>query len=313
MTRESIRDGLAYLVQKDPCFKHVLQLIGPPTMLLSLIGKELPDAFTTLAQTICHQQLSLKVCQRMFQRLLDLCGDREVKTLDPERVLAAKPEKIREVAQLSFRKISYIQQMAEKFARKELSSQFFAEASDEEVRSALMTSTGIGEWTAEMFLIFQLQRHGAYIYGDVAFQKALRMVYNLRAPPDVTKYCEVSWSPTRAQMELCVRRWGPYSTIASLYMLRLADNENSAIFLPDELGTNIDVSPTLELECDSGMEHVAQGRRGRKRRLSAASASDEVSKFGVDLNRKVLYSNQSSHHQAFEGKLNPTISVLDIT
>merc|ERR1712178_93903 len=110
----------------------------------------------------------------MFERLLELCGNRRLKLLDPATVVATKAEKIREVAQLSFRKISYIQQLAERFHRGDLSSDFFTEASDQEVRSALLSLPGIGEWTAEMFLIFQLQRHGAYIYGDVAFQKALR-------------------------------------------------------------------------------------------------------------------------------------------
>jgi DNA-3-methyladenine glycosylase II len=286
-------------------------------MLLSLIGKDVPDAFTTLAQTICHQQLSLKVCQGMFKRLLELCGNRELKLLDPDRVASAKPEKIREVAQLSFRKINYIQKLAERFISGDLTSSFFSEASDQEVREALSSLVGIGEWTTEMFLIFQLQRHGAVIYGDVAFQKALRMVYDLRPPPEVTRYCEVAWSPTREQMQECVMRWGPYSSIASLYMLRLADNENSAIVLPDlEYAYPSTENVVIDIEeTEDRTSPPEEESRKRKKTNSDSSRrydqSSKLAKFNMDLNKaspstdmKPTTFNKLSHNSD---------TVLDIT
>ncbi|CAJ1386384.1 unnamed protein product [Effrenium voratum] len=232
MTRQSVQMGVGYLIQNDERFRHVVQLIGPPTGILELLGKGRPDPFTTLVQTVCHQQLSVKVCQAMFQRLLGLCGNRDTKVLHPQRVLAESADKIREVAKLSYRKIEYIQKIAERFQDGTFDSEVFEQASDDELRSRLTQLPGIGEWTLEMFLIFQLHRHGGIPYGDVAIQSAMKMIYNIAPPADVTAKNEVSWMPSRAQMEAFAKRWGPFGSIASLYLLRVADNVN-AVFLPD--------------------------------------------------------------------------------
>ncbi|CAJ1413297.1 unnamed protein product, partial [Effrenium voratum] len=147
MTRQSVQMGVGYLIQNDERFRHVVQLIGPPTGILELLGKGRPDPFTTLVQTVCHQQLSVKVCQAMFQRLLGLCGNRDTKVLHPQRVLAESADKIREVAKLSYRKIEYIQKIAERFQDGTFDSEVFEQASDDELRSRLTQLPGIGEWT----------------------------------------------------------------------------------------------------------------------------------------------------------------------
>lgn len=232
MTRQSVQLGVGYLIQNDERFRHVVQLIGPPTGILELLGKDRPDPFTTLVQTVCHQQLSVRVCQGMFERLLGLCGNRDTKVLQPERVACESCDRIREVAKLSYRKIEYIQKIAQRFLDGTLSGEVFEEASDDELRQRLTQLPGIGEWTLEMFLIFQLHRHGGIPYGDVAIQSAMKMIYNIAPPAHITAKNEVSWMPTRPQMEIFAKRWGPFGSIASLYMLRVADNVN-AVFLPD--------------------------------------------------------------------------------
>eukprot|EP00439_Symbiodinium_sp_Y106_P035592 s5021_g4.t1 len=232
MTRQSVQLGVGYLIQNDERFRHVVQLIGPPTGILELLGKDRPDPFTTLVQTVCHQQLSVRVCQGMFERLLGLCGNRDTKVLQPERVAVESCDRIREVAKLSYRKIEYIQKIAHRFLDGTLSGEVFEEASDDELRHRLTELPGIGEWTLEMFLIFQLHRHGGIPYGDVAIQSAMKMIYNIVPPAHITAKNEVSWMPTRPQMEIFAKRWGPFGSIASLYMLRVADNVN-AVFLPD--------------------------------------------------------------------------------
>eukprot|EP00913_Durusdinium_trenchii_P010700 g10039.t1 len=217
---------VGYLVQNDDRFRHVVQLIGPPTAILELLGKGRPDPFTTLVQTVCHQQLSVKVCQGMFQRLLSLCGNRDSKILHPEQVLQESPDKIREVAKLSYRKIQYIQGIAQRFLDGTLNSEIFDQASDQEVPPLLVPPR------EEMFLIFQLHRHGGIPFGDVAIQSAMKLIYNIAPPAELTTKNEVSWMPSKAQMEPFAMRWGPFGSIASLYLLRVADNVN-AIFLPD--------------------------------------------------------------------------------
>lgn len=231
MTRESVQEGLRYLLAKDTRFRHIIGLIGPPTDILALLGKDPPDPFTTLAQTIVHQQLSVQVCTAMFERLLELCGSRETKVLEPERVLQETEEKIREVAKLSFRKISYIRTIAKRFIAGDFVD--MQHISDAELRRHLLELPGIGEWTLEMFMLFQMQRHGAIPYPDVAVQNAMRLVYDLRPPKHATEKCEVTWTPTRAQMVEQAKHWGPYGSIATMYLLRVADNERAAIFLPE--------------------------------------------------------------------------------
>ncbi|CAE6958465.1 yfjP [Symbiodinium natans] len=232
MTRQSVQLGVGYLIRNDERFRHVVQLIGPPTGILELLGRDRPDPFTTLVQTVCHQQLSVRVCQGMFERLLGLCGNRDTKVLEPERVAGESCDRIREVAKLSYRKIEYIQKIAQHFLDGTLGVEVFEEASDEEIRQRLTQLPGIGDWTLEMFLIFQLHRHGGIPYGDVAIQSAMKMIYNIVPPAHITAKNEVSWMPTRPQMEIFAKRWGPFGSIASLYLLRVADNVN-AVFLPD--------------------------------------------------------------------------------
>ncbi|CAE8591833.1 unnamed protein product [Polarella glacialis] len=232
MTQESVRDGMAYLIRNDPRFRHIVRLLGPPQGILELLGKGQPDPFSTLVQTICHQQLSMRVCQGMFERLLGLCGNRESKVLDPSLVVEESADRIREVAKLSYRKIGYIQQIARLFMDRTLSREVFEMASDEELRRRMTLLPGIGEWTLEMFLIFQLHRHSGIPYGDVALQSAMKLVYDIKPHPGVTSKNEVTWMPTKAQMQEHTCRWGPYGSIASLYMLRIADNESAAVFLP---------------------------------------------------------------------------------
>ena len=149
MTRQSVQLGVGYLIDNDERFRHVVKLIGPPTAILELLGKGRPDPFTTLVQTVCHQQLSVKVCQGMFQRLLHLCGDRDAKTLYPQRVVSESADRIRQVAKLSYRKIEYIQKIAERFLDGTLNEEIFEEASDDELRQRMMQLPGIGEWTLE--------------------------------------------------------------------------------------------------------------------------------------------------------------------
>ena len=59
----------------------------------------------------------------------------------------------------------------------------------------LLSLKGVGEWTVDMFLLFHLRRHSIVPYLDVAFQKAVQAVYDLRAPPDVTRCGPVTWTP----------------------------------------------------------------------------------------------------------------------
>lgn len=233
MTRDSVCKGVGYLIQNDSRFRHVVHLIGPPTDLLELLERDRSDPFTTLVQTICHQQLNIRVCQAMFDRLLGLCGDREKKILVPDRVFKEKADVIREVAKLSYRKIKYIQTMAAIFLDGTLDHDVFENASDEELRERMTKLPGIGEWTLEMFLIFQLHRHGGIPYGDVALQGAMKLVYDITPCSSITEKNEVSWMPTRVHMEKHTQAWGPFGSIASLYMLRVADNEKAALFLPD--------------------------------------------------------------------------------
>lgn len=233
MNRDSVRMGVGYLIQHDPRFRHIVRLIGPPTDILELLDKGQPDPFSTLAQTICHQQLSLLVCQGMFERLLGLCGDLESKVLDPKRIKEVPADRIREVAKLSYRKIGYIQQLADQFLNGKLNNDLFENAPDNELRERMTQLHGIGEWTLEMFFIFQLHRHGGIPYGDVALQSAMQLVYDIQPEEGINSKNEVTWMPTRRQMEQHTRSWGPFGSIASLYLLRVADNKRAAVFLPD--------------------------------------------------------------------------------
>jgi DNA-3-methyladenine glycosylase II len=167
-----------------------------------------PDAYEALIRAIVGQQLSTKAARTIWARVLELFDG---KTPSPEQVIAADPEALRG-AGLSWSKVSYVRDLAERVADGELDLDRLPELPDEEVIEELTAIKGIGQWTAEMFLIFHLGRPDVVSTGDLGIRKAAQIAYGLDE------------MPAPAELERMAEKWRPHRTLACLYLWRSLDN-----------------------------------------------------------------------------------------
>ena len=130
------------------------------------------EPFHTLARAIVGQQISVKAAQSIWNRFAIL-----VPVVSPEQTLKVKAKDLRACG-LSDRKCEYISDLAQRFADGLVHVHRWPEMSDEDVVADLVQVRGIGRWTAEMFLMFNLLRPDVFPLGDLGLQKGLRLAYH---------------------------------------------------------------------------------------------------------------------------------------
>lgn len=159
---------------------------------------EATDGFATLVISIVHQQVSMAAARTIQARLMKLLGGK----ITPRRVLNRSPEQLR-TAGLSRGKAAYILDLADKTARGDVEFDRFPDMSDEAILAELTAVKGIGVWTAQMFLLFHLQRPDILPTGDLGLRLAVADAY------------KVPQAETAQEMESRRKRWSPYCSVAS--------------------------------------------------------------------------------------------------
>jgi len=167
-----------------------------------------PDPFLRLCRSIVGQQLSVKAAQTIFTRFESLFRH----GISPKELLKISDEKLRG-AGLSYQKIKYLKDLAEKTISGDIDLHGLHTKENEEIVTELVRIKGIGAWTAEMFLMFSLGRPDVFSYGDLGLQNAIMKLYNLKQ------------KPTEKQMEKLSKKWIPYRTFAAMILWRSLDNE----------------------------------------------------------------------------------------
>ncbi len=166
------------------------------------------DHYAALVRTIAGQQLSVRAAQAIWRKLLDRFDGRAPTA---EQVLACDPEELRAAAGLSRAKVSYLRSLAEHVIRGELELDRLDELPDDRVIAELVAVRGIGEWSAHMFLMFQLNRPDVLATGDLGIRRAVELAYGLPA------------LPTPAQLTALAEPWRPHRTAACRYLWRSLD------------------------------------------------------------------------------------------
>jgi DNA-3-methyladenine glycosylase II len=193
------------LAASDPKMADLIERVGKIDLATRLRRRkeERPgDAYGALLRAIVGQQLSTKAARTIYLRVLDLFGG---VTPSPEQLLEAKEEELRG-AGLSGRKTEYIRDLASHVLDGELELDRLEELGDEEVIEEIVAVRGLGRWTAEMFLIFHLERPDVLSGGDLGIRKAIQIEYGLKEMP-----------PPK-QVEEIGERWRPYRSLASIYL-----------------------------------------------------------------------------------------------
>ena len=166
------------------------------------------DAYGTLLRSIVGQQLSTKAAATIYGRLLELFGGHPP---TPKQLLKADPEKMR-AAGLSRAKVAYLRDLAQHVEDGTLELERLPDLPDEEVAEQLTAIKGLGQWTADMFLMFHLGRPDILPVGDQGIRRAIMVEYRLRKLPDAKR------------MRKLAKPWQPYRTLACLYLWSSLDN-----------------------------------------------------------------------------------------
>jgi DNA-3-methyladenine glycosylase II len=193
-------EALAQMVKRDRILKKIIP--NHPDIWLTTRG----NPFITLARSICGQQISVKAAESVWQRVLLQCGKRP----SPASVQKAGLERLR-AAGLSGRKAEYILDLSKHFSDKLVQPTKWEQMPDEDIIEELTAIRGIGRWTAEMFLIFNLQRPDVLPLDDVGLLKAISLHYFSGEPVSRFEAREVA------------QGWQPFRTVATWYLWRSLD------------------------------------------------------------------------------------------
>jgi DNA-3-methyladenine glycosylase II len=189
----------ADLVRRDRILKKLIPQFGPVHLMTR------GDPFVTLARSIVGQQISVSAAQAVWERVAAACP-----TLVPARVLKLGHERLVECG-LSKRKSEYILDLAQHFVSGALHIASWASMDDEAVIDELTQIRGIGRWTAEMFLIFNLMRPNVLPLDDLGLIRAISLNYFSGEPV------------TRSEAREVAANWEPWRTVATWYMWRSLD------------------------------------------------------------------------------------------
>jgi DNA-3-methyladenine glycosylase II len=201
------RKAVKALREADPVMARLIDDHGATVS--RYLRSEVPgDAYGALLRGIVGQQLSTLAARAIYGRLLELFGGRAP---TPRELLAVDPERLR-TAGLSRAKVVYLRDLAQHIEDGALDLERLPELPDEEVSADLTAIKGIGQWTADMFLMFHLRRPDVLPVGDLGIRRAVMVQYRLRKLPD----------PKR--LERLARPWRPYRTLACLYLWTAMDS-----------------------------------------------------------------------------------------
>lgn len=194
--------ALQHLRDKDPLLATLIEAHRPPTFESSR------SPFLSLSKSILYQQLAYKAAKSIYTRFVALFNGED--NILPDAVLAVSPQQLREIG-VSYRKASYLRDLAEKYINGVLSDESIVEMDDETMVKMLTSVKGIGAWSVHMFMIFSLHKPDVLPVGDLGVRKGLQVLYGLKELPGALK------------MEEVCEKWKPYRSVGSWYMWRLME------------------------------------------------------------------------------------------
>lgn len=189
-----------YLCQCDPKLAQLIARYGH-------IERQLhDDIFTAIVNSIVSQQISGKAAQTVWNRLVEAVG-----TVTPQSIDSLGQEALAALG-MSGRKAGYIHAAAQAVLTGALDLQALTTLPDEQIIKALCALPGIGQWTAEMLLIFSLRRPDVLSFGDFAIRKGLCLLYGHE-------------TLTKTEFARYQQRFSPYGTVASFYLWAYANEQ----------------------------------------------------------------------------------------
>ena len=198
MTTDDYARARRLLMRRDPVLAETIRRIGA----CGMASRLLTDHLTTLVRAIVGQQLSSKAAATIFGRLRALFPDGQITV---EGLQALDDPALRGVG-LSSQKLAYLRDLCARITDGRLQLDELDQLSDEHVIERLIAVKGFGRWTAEMFLMFRLQRPDVLPVGDLGICTAVQRIYRLRQRPKPERLTKIG------------EAWRPYRSIACWYL-----------------------------------------------------------------------------------------------
>ena len=188
----------------------LVERIGPLDRAARRRGRP-DDGYGALVRTIVGQQLSTRAARTIYARLIGLFGDNPP---TPAELIAAEEADLR-AAGLSRQKIGYLRDLAARVQRGELELEGLHALPDEEVAARITAVKGLGEWSADMFLMFFLRRLDVLPVGDLGIRRAVERAYGLPALPEAD------------ELRTLAEPWRPHRTLACMYLWESLELDNN--------------------------------------------------------------------------------------
>ena len=192
------------LARRDPVLRDLMRAHGP----CGLSARQHTNPFKALCRAIVGQQLSAKAAATIFSRFETLYESFPA----PAQVLATSDQRLRAVG-LSSQKLGYLRDLCLRIEAGRLPLDVLDQMEDESVIEALTQVKGVGRWTAEMFLIFRLQRPDVLPVGDLGIVRAVQRAYKLRKAPSPDRLTRIG------------EAWRPYRSVACWYLWASLNND----------------------------------------------------------------------------------------
>jgi DNA-3-methyladenine glycosylase II len=173
-----------------------------PLSIEDILARRPSEPYAALLRAIVGQQLSTRSAEAIFGRLVAKFDGRGP---TPRELIEMDPEELRSVG-LSHAKVAYLRDLAERVEDGELQLDLLKQLTDEEVSSQLTAVKGVGQWTTDMFLMFNLGRPDVFPVGDLGIRNAMKRLYDLPEKPTPADYARIA------------EPWRPHRSLASLYL-----------------------------------------------------------------------------------------------
>jgi DNA-3-methyladenine glycosylase II len=245
---------IAHLGNVDPVMKRLISAAGP----FAIETREEHSPFESLARSIAHQQLNGKAAQSILNRFISTCGQGVFP--NPGALLALEEQALR-AAGFSYSKIAALRDLATKTLsgvvpmREQLHT-----LSDPEIIERLTAVRGIGRWTVEMLLMFQMRRPDVLPIDDFGVRNGFRLAYGLRK------------MPAPKVLALYGERWAPHRSAAAWYLWRAVDLHRAGQLPPPTQALKL---PRLPRKRRTALKKAAR-RAPRKLKRAAASSARRV-------------------------------------
>jgi DNA-3-methyladenine glycosylase II len=219
---------IAFLKSKDPALGKAIDEIG------HVYREVIPDMFKALINSIIGQQISTKAQETIWIRFLDMFPP-----ASPEYIASLPIETI-QTCGISIKKALYIHEIAGSILDESLDLEKLQTMSDAEVSKRLIRIKGVGIWTAEMLMIFSMQRPDIISSDDMAILRGLRMLYRHRniTPKLFAKY---------------KKRYSPYASIASFYLWQISHGACEGLV---DLAPKTESRKNADAKKNKGLSHV---------------------------------------------------------